>query len=454
MPLLGYRISQKSVLWPLIAVLVPAWVWIGWLIREPEADGRVRAGYREQLEHLVLTSELDGRNVVPIIKDLLQSGEEAGLLTDALGAEAALVWQQLGEADKAQTLFASITKPKEPLPLVYYEVIRKRLSGEALAKSETDALGKQFEAKPQDWWLCYLTGAAIPELPLLVKNQGVQGAWKLIPLGVLVVGGILAFFPALMLLFRYPWPRFIWAERIQSFWSLPQVLLPVGLRGMLTLAFRYVIGFLSLYLMGAFRWLPEEQRAQVHLALISVANIVLAFALVWMVKEIVGGRPSKLHELLGFDQWDFRDWRLWVVAAGVGIPLALFSTVVFDWLAGMRLPGHPILDELSRSMTGLATFNVILAVVQFVIVAVFVEEVIYRGFLLSAVRNWCGPAGAVILTSGLLVLLQANSTAGAAVVFLQSAVLALVKLKTQRLAVSMMMHALVQVVVLLQNGAG
>ena len=291
MPLFGYRISQRSVLWPLVAVLLPAWVVIVWLWRNDQAVQEIAQ----------------------------QSGPSA-------------------------------------------------------------------------------------------------------PRTLLVVCAVLTLFPALLLLFRHPWPRFVWAERIQALWPLPLVLLAIGLRGVSAQAGKFVVDFVNRIIGGALRW-PPEPSVQLLVQLNLIGNALVALALVWLVREIVGGRSARLHEILGFDQYDLRDWRLWLVAVGVGLPLGILGGSVGVIPAG---------------------FTGILVAFRMMLLAPFVEGVIYRGFLLSALRNWCGPWLGALLVSLLYAGLQTYTTpTGMGVALIQSLVLCFIKLKTQRLMAAMLAHAVI-----------
>ena len=355
MALFGFRISQRSVLWPLIAVLLPAWVLLIWLLRNPSQDARVRLGYQQELSRRV------------------SAGDQAALQN----------WLSKGQAAGLPTETANL--PSDSVP--------------SKARS-----------------------------------------WTQITEGVFLSLSVLAIIPAFWLLFRYPWPRFVWAERIQGLWSLPHVLMPLGLRGMATLAGRYVLSFLTVFIVGAIHRGDAQAAIQTHTITTMLLHAGLTLGLVWMVKEIIGGRSSKLHEILGYDQWDFLDWRLWTVAAGLGIPLGALATPLVGWLETLGLPGHPILDAISRSPAGFSGVAKVLFVLQMLLLAPFVEEMIYRGFLLSALRNWCGPVMAAIFSSGLFMLVHALSTPGMILVFVQGLVLCVVKLRTQRLALAMLTH--------------
>jgi membrane protease YdiL (CAAX protease family) len=241
------------------------------------------------------------------------------------------------------------------------------------------------------------------------------------PKAMLLVTALLIFFPALLLLFRHPWARFVWAERVQALWPLALVLLALSLRGVGAQAGKFVVDFINRHIVGALQW-ETEPSFRLLLELNSVGNALVALGLVWMVREIVVGKLGRLHEVLGYDVYDFMDWRLWLVALGVGLPLGLLGGGV---------------GQLPTGLLGM------LVSLRMLLLAPFVEEVIYRGFLLPALRNWCGPWLAAVLVSALYAGLQTHlSPAGIAPAVVQSLVLCFIKLKTGRLALAMMAHAI------------
>jgi membrane protease YdiL (CAAX protease family) len=313
-----------------------------------------------------------------------------GLLDGRLGAEAAIAAKHLG------------LQMPEPPPGRGKDsqeaILRKVLREESLTESEKQAIAARLRSDPKDWWLNHLSGKSVPLSA--AGAAGVSIRWLLVGLSVVTL------LPALWLLALYPWPRFIWAERIQALWSLPQILLAMGIRGVGTLAGRWIIGFVSVFLVGALHPQDEDAALSMQMALTLGLGAFLALLLVWMVKEIVGGRSARLHEILGFDQYDLRDWRLWMVGLGIGLPLGLATAPVAGWLAQAGLQGHPLLDQLALSPDGYVGPAKLLFVLQMLLLAPFVEEVVYRGFLLSALRNWAGPVLGAVMTSALFAIVH------------------------------------------------
>lgn len=444
MALLGYRVSQRSVLWPLALVLFPAWILLLWLRYEPEKDGHTRMAYRHHLEARLNLMYGDGKQQASA-RSLLSEAEEAGLLTDSLALDAALALEAVGMTDKAQTLLASAdltgVKPEE------LQVVRQTLAREPLTPEQTQLIQKRLAAYPTDWWtrrIATLGGMEVSPLGVLPQNakwvseaENRNLAWGM----MLVVPALVCLYLSGWMLWRHSWPRFVWAERIQALWSVPQVLFALGLRGVLTLALRWIIGFLLLATLT--RLYPSAEAAyQTHLSLIILLHSALAVALVLLVKEILAGRSSRLHEVLGFDQYDLLDWRLWVLALGIGVPLAAMLDSLTRRLDQLHLGGHALLDSLGASTIGYSGFVTALFLLQLVVLAPFVEEVIYRGFLLAALKNWSGPWIASLLSSAIFALAHTLSAAGLIAIFVQGLVLCFIRLRTRRLAAAMLVHAM------------
>ena len=93
--------------------------------------------------------------------------------------------------------------------------------------------------------------------------------------------------------------------------------------------------------------------------------------------------------------------------------------------------------------------------IQAVALAPFFEEVIYRGFLLSALRNCFGPLLALVLSSILFALAHGSSLTGLVTELIRGAAYGSIKLHTGRLGVAILLHACVsaiQIAVLLLQG--
>lgn len=447
MPLLGHRVSQRSILWPLAAVLFPAWILLIWLLRQPEKDGHTRMAFRSQLEarlHL-LPQQM---KLLGGTKELLNEAEDAGLLTGSLALDAALAWDALEAPQEAQALLKgadlSMLKPED------IALARQTLQRGPLTAEQKKVVEDRLAARPSDWWanrIAQLGGIATPPLgpspsaQQLLRRQSWARGLELL----LLIPGILCLYPAGWMLWHHNWPRFVWSERIQALWSLPSVFFALGLRGLVTLALRWIIGFLLILTLSRLFATPEAAY-HTHVALQLVFHSALAIALVFLVKEIVAGRVGKLHEVLGFDHLDFLDWRLWCIAFGLGVPMAFAVDPIASRLDALDLGGHALLDSLSRSPTGYNALGTVLFLIQIIVVAPFVEETIYRGFLLSALKNWGGPVLAVLLSSAIFAAVHALSAAGMAVVFLQALMFGFIRLRTRRLAAAMLAHGVVNVI--------
>ena len=55
--LLGYRVSQKSVLWPLVAVMLPGWLLLVALVHNPVTDGHAQMALRARVARQMFAHE-------------------------------------------------------------------------------------------------------------------------------------------------------------------------------------------------------------------------------------------------------------------------------------------------------------------------------------------------------------------------------------------------------------
>ncbi len=80
-----------------------------------------------------------------------------------------------------------------------------------------------------------------------------------------------------------------------------------------------------------------------------------------------------------------------------------------------------------------------------ILVAPFVEELFFRGFLYPALARWTGSALSIVVTAGLFALLHAGQLALAwaplLVLFAVGTVLTLVRARTNSVATCVLMHA-------------
>lgn len=168
---------------------------------------------------------------------------------------------------------------------------------------------------------------------------------------------------------------------------------------------------------------------------VAVLSIVPAHALTlglaWLLVTGVGKRP--FLRTLGWD-WgrDFTFWR----CAGLAVGLLLAGIGV------IKLTGNPPteLDRLIESSRATALATAFLATVT----APFVEEVIYRGVLYSALQRAAGKVWAVaivgLIFTGIHVLQYLPSYGVIATIFLLSFVLTLIRAHTGRLLPCVIIH--------------
>jgi membrane protease YdiL (CAAX protease family) len=132
-----------------------------------------------------------------------------------------------------------------------------------------------------------------------------------------------------------------------------------------------------------------------------------------------------------------------VLAALPIISLQLYAgNVVWSWVAGAEtLPEHPVLDAMRESAWG--TAGVVQLFVGAIVIAPLVEELIFRGVFLSALRgptqgHWLG----IIGSSAIFALLHIAQPQAVVPLFTLGLVLGFVRVWTGRLWPCILLHML------------
>ena len=155
--LLGYRIRQKSILWPLVAVMLPGWRVLVSLVRRPSTDMHTQLALRARVEQQVRAFEHaeSGRlsRRVEIMSIYVQA-HQAGLIKEPQLVDEAVVWLQLGDRDQAAKVLAAVEDPKKAGP--YLAITKKTVLSQPLSEEERQELLTLIHSHPEDWWLTTL----------------------------------------------------------------------------------------------------------------------------------------------------------------------------------------------------------------------------------------------------------------------------------------------------------
>ena len=464
--LLGHRVSQKSILWPLVVVMLPGWLLLVTLARRPNAATHTQFAFNERVgQHMLAydhaetlgeTANLAARH--DTVETLFRQAKEARIITDPQVIRHALIEARFGDQPQASTLLATVSTA--PKPSAYFTIASKTIQNTPLSDDDKGALQQLRAETPGDWWLESIAAqqhVASPAERAAFESQKARAWWSLrisdSLLTVLAVLALLLALPALKAL-HSTWTIWPYSERIQRLWPVPLMLFVVSLRGLLLLLGLYIGGII----VPLFAWSGQRDPLTVyHIenSLSFVFNFFLLVGTTYAVKEIVAPRCGTLGEVLGLDLRDLRSRRLWIIAIPAAIALRYALAPLPALLDHWQIGGTSIYDGLSRSPAGYNTLGTLLSLLQAIVIAPFFEEVIYRGFLLSAFRNYFRPLNAILLTSLIFALAHGASFTGATTAFAYGIAYALLKLHTGRLSAAIVLHAcvgVIQVVFALLNG--
>ena len=468
--LLGYRVSQKSVLWPLVAVMLPGWLVLVALVRRPASDWHtqrafhVRVGAQmEAYDHAEsLGGSRNGRASLSSrrakIESLYRQAHEAGIIKGSQNVEEAIVWLRLGETDKARAALGAVETPEVGGPV--YPLTRKAVENQPLDEGGSRKLRELLAASPDDWWLQTLARyqhLETTDAPAFQRHE--RGSWWRLMLAewlLPVLGGIalLLAMPAVKLLFG-TWTIWPYSERVQRLWPVPLTLCVLSLRGLFLMLGNRVAGLV----VPLISWAGQRDPLTVfhiEVALGFVCNALVLIATTWGVKECLAWRWGTLGEVLGFGKAEFLERRLWLITFPCAVALLWMLAPLPALLDQWQVGGPAIFESLTRSPGGHNWLGTLLTVVQAVLLAPFFEEVIYRGFLLSSLRTPLGSPAGIILSSLIFALAHGSSLTGTATAFILGAACAAIKLHTGRLSTAIALHACVAVVqtatLLLQGG--
>jgi|GEM_PF-5158760 len=482
--LLGHRVSQKSILWPLVVVMLPGWLVLVSLVRRPATDWHVQMAFRErvvqQMQAYDYAEQIEilhtrGFTLVPNAYDyarqiekagsgsslparrasiatLFSQWHKAGLTNDPQLVDEAVVWLRLGDRDKAAAALAEVKKPESASH--YFTLALKAAQGRPLETEDQQKLEWLRRTWGNDWWVltvARLHGISDGSFSDISEHvSAAKLAWRRLRIadGLLPGLGIVALLlavPAWKLLCG-TWKVWPYCERVQRLWPVPLMLCVLSLRGLFLLLGGTVAGIVVRLVSAAGQ---HDILTVIHIqeCLNFVFNMLVAVATTYGVKECVASNWGTLGDVLGFERTDFFDRRLWCVAFPCAVMLVFGLEPLPQMLDQWHIGGASLFDTLSRSPGGYGPLGAILSVTQAVIIAPVIEEIIYRGFLLSTLRSRFGVVPGVLLSSAIYAMAHGASVAGTVTAFLYGTAYAGMKLHTGRLGAAMLMHGCVAAIV-------
>ncbi len=177
------------------------------------------------------------------------------------------------------------------------------------------------------------------------------------------------------------------------------------------------------------------------LAVTTCATALICTPIVYLLARARGA--EFVRDYLGLHGVKWRPLAMWV-----GI-LALYA-VSWDLLA--RVLERPIVPNFMLDTYSTAG-NLPLFWLALVVAAPAFEETFFRGFLLLGLRNsWLGPAGAVVITSGLWAAIHVQyDLFDIATIFLLGLILGAARLRTGTVLLPFILHALINLVATVQT---
>jgi uncharacterized protein len=199
-----------------------------------------------------------------------------------------------------------------------------------------------------------------------------------------------------------------------------------------------VIGGLALAVAHSLPWFKNRNLADLAQdARVAVPAQTVAFLLV-VALMIVILRLKQRRDFLTAISWKAPHAGAAIFAVGGGVALAFFSEI-FTGLASKWVPKSLPIDKFFRD-----TSSAYLLAFYGVLVAPFVEELLFRGFLYPALARRIGVAVSVLFTAATFAVIHQGQLAHAWVpltwLFLMGAVLTLVRARTKSVAACVIVH--------------
>lgn len=390
------------------------------------------------------------------VHDAFLAVAEEGYSSDLLQVDLALVslrFSQNKQEDSgewkrlAQEALETVSEKGRKEPVYLY--VKGAVDGTPLGEDERDAFDQYLREQPVDWWTGFLAAQYHPQDridqdTLRKAQQGAMG--DLVFAAVILVGltllGLLAIPVAWMALSRPRLKQRPSHQRLYRLWPGPQVVTTFAFAALAALWLNHHV-FATLYPWVAARIgnLVDEHPAWQTTTWIWLgwATSMAALPLLPLCR-MYGPRFSRLAEVFGFRNRDFASLSF--------LGLGFASMGLLPWLfhfvdAGLASLGSAssVLDGLSRSFSDQGELALPLGIFWSVLMAPFVEEIVFRGFIFRSVQARWGTLVGMLLSSFVFAGSHFYSINGTIHVFLYGLLFCWVYQRTGKLAASMMVHA-------------
>lgn len=379
-----------------------------------------------------------------------------GHSTDALQMDLALVSLRFSRdqeedsaewTDIAQGALESVSEEGQKLPA--YRYIKGAVDGTPVAASEREALDQYLREQPVDWWTGFLAAQyhlqdRINQDALAEAQKGAMSnfGFAAVILVNLTLLGLIALPAAWVALARSGLKAPASHLRLYRLWPGPRVVSTFGLAALAALWLTHHV-FTAAYpwVAGVIAAVMDEYSAWQTTTWIWLgwATAMVSLPLVPLCR-IYAPKFSRLAQVLGFRNRDF--------ASASYIGLGFASMGLLPWFfhfldTGLEWLGSTssVLDGLSRSFSNQGELSLPLGIFWAVIMAPFVEEIVFRGFIFRSVQARWGTVVGMLISSVVFAGSHFYSVNGTVHVFLFGILNCWVYQRTGKLAASMIVHA-------------
>lgn len=382
--------------------------------------------------------------------------DQEGLMTDSLQLDLALVslrfsqdqtedsadWKQM-----AQEALSSVST--EGQKETYFRIVKSAVEGAPLPEADRDSLSTIISNPPITWWSGFLADhyqmkALDVEDHVRKAREDALGSihFTAILIVDLTLLGLLAL-PAAWGLLSRPRPELPTShQRLFRIWRGPRVVATFALAALLALWLNHYF-FLSIY----------PSAAQVTALLMDPYTAWQTNTWLWLgwattmaalpmfpLCRTYGTRFPRLAGVFGFRNRDFP----FLPYLALGVAAMGLLPWLFHYLdAGLAYLGSAssVLDGLSRSFSDQGELALPLGLFWSVIMAPFVEEIIFRGFIFRSIQARWGTLIGMLISSFVFAGSHFYSINGTIHVFLYGLLFCWVYQRTGKLAASMFVHA-------------
>lgn len=441
-------------------MLLAGWLIVDWAMKRPQADYEtVGVPLRLIAEKRLLAADeieasgwaapwwiqwqMNVSEIEAIVLRLFDDAHRNGLLDDALNVERSLALHRAAIRDDNTALLeearALLRSPSDRMKQVsYFESARKVVSGLPLNPADVETIRQHLAAWPGDWWLNYLaqhagithdgshTERSRRALGDLVLSAAIETA--------LLVLGLIATVPFLRSL-RWPRSPARRERRLWRLWGAADTVTLFAAGSWLSIA--WTLGA-NWFLAEGFQASSMSEEAR---WLVWLVNLTLPLVIpVWFLRRSLAGAWGSVGRVF--------DIRLRAFLSPSNLASGLWGGLSALWILGLLewglwLAGVPF-DEslgLSRTFAGYGDASLPLLVFYGVILAPFIEEALFRGFLFNGLKNKWGAPMAAAASSAIFAALHHYDALGNLAVFLYGLIFCHIFHRTNRLSISITVHA-------------